>query len=422
MVDPTDLRAMTILPVRTALGIVPEAEYQSGYVEYPGCNCPTATHIHVVAKGVVTVATSGIDGNDYFRTPNLMLPWSSSGGVPIGNWFLGAEWSNVDGLKFGGAGIDFGSPFGATPAFIWNLSESGNGQPLPSDGDNYELHLWYLRDQGTGFGKVNSTMALYINGVDVGRVNVYGLSAVASGFAVEYDAYAPPCLPTPVSGGTVNTGVPFTITITDLGSNTYRVRNDDPNQSGFLSDPGLGLNNDGGAAGQCLPSGAGAPCATDASLPVQSVSIVGPDLATRTIFSHPATVTAYSSGASGSGWFIQVDYDLTDQAIVDLEVGGWSAAARQHRNALAQWVTDFGSGVAVTVNAASTFPVECFDTVAAFPASGRVAFPAGYGFTVFGVDDPNPGTPSSVTEFRMACTSAPTPGFTTLTPTLDFFA
>lgn len=398
---------MTTLPIRTALGLYEQAEvFQSGYVT-PGCTC-TDGQDNLVNGAVVTSITGpveieDVDGTGWFRTALITLPWSAGSSLPYtdtGVFLFGVEWSTAMGAPTAAAvGNDM-----IQPGYQYIGTASGANPISLTTSDDYELRLW-LDLSYTGYG--NCALELIINGTVEDSWGFYGLGGVGSTFGRPFESLAPPCYATAASGTPISTTTQFSLSIASTGDpDIFDITIDDPNQSGYLSDPGGAPNNFDGAAGQCQVGGAACwvqpqPYAqAPQSLEVQVVA----DSTTHKLTTYAPWSTVLSAGASGSGATVTSQIDLRPFNIPAWGLSGASAAAVTFRQQCDAWIAAYGDGTPVPVVAASADAVECL--AVEYPGFPRTA-PVGYGVTVLpvgGSGPDHPGAQSHVTGFDCHCT------------------
>jgi hypothetical protein len=388
-----------LLPQLSPAGLVPLEDFQSGSVPDPtngdGCDCP-GNWLAVETQGVVRVTESG------FVTSPVVHEYQRSGGASGYNLFGfgwdGANWT----ITMTGLDLTGGSP--VTAGTIWSRTQTAVAATPPVNGDIYTLKVW---QEPVSTLLAATYVVGYINNVEVVRAAFYYTSQIGAGYGWLFDNYAPNCYPTGEFGSPVSTTISAYITVTDNGGNSYTITIDDPAQAGLLSDPLGPVNNVGGALGQCYPAGPGGACATDPLQTPQTLQVVCvPDATTRTFWTWPSFVTVTGAGPSGTGFTVTTTGTLTDTALataVPYSYGG-AALGLEARTMLAQWVTDFGSGVPVEVKGASATAVECLANL--FPMGSATAPQIRPG--VFSVPDAfSPIPMSSVATFTTNCSAPP---------------
>lgn len=396
------------------LGVIPAETFQTGLLPTPGlgfssnCGC-VDNALTATLDGVVRITEAG------FVSVPVTHEYERNSGTS-GNTLFNLQWDAINGWAMRFTGIDWTLGVGVTPGGQWVGSLPLASPLVPQNGDEYRVVVTLPNGANTVY------VVGYLNGVEVGRVSWQAANDIGVGTGWLFDQFAPPCYPTGAYGSAIDPLESMWLTVTDNGSNSYTILLDDPNQSGFLSDPLGPANNAEGATTECLPNGAGAPCATNTSTgaTVQSFTVVS-DASTRSLTGWPGYIVGGTGVTpSGTGAAISLDWSLTDAQIATSgffnQSFGASAAGFQMRAALQQWVTDFGSGVPVEVKAASSTAVECLANL--FPL-GASAYPSARGVGFLVTPDAFSEIPmSSVTAFKLEC--KPFGGqFPSLVPTLS---
>ena len=394
-----------VLPQFTDEGVIPADQLQVGLVEITfdtiECGCE-GNRWTIVTEGVLWQAEPGGD----VIVPSILSNWLNNGGNDVGTMFLNASYSS--GTWYLGLNIrDWTAPDGITPDFISQTPYALTSPVVPQDGDAYRLEAFYDPFSFTVAGSI--FVRLFVNDVEVGRVSwlATGMGGVGSGFGHLFDTYAPPCEPVGLYGSPVNSAVPYSITITDLGGYVYNVVGDDSNQSGMISDPLGPVNNDGGASGMCLPNGTGAACATDPSSLIPQAQTYNDGTSDYTVVIWPPLITSITNySASGTGWKVGLTYDLSDQGLaLNADCTAGIIFGLDYRDTLAGLVALHGSGVPfpVTSPAVGSAAVTCYNNLYPIPSFPYQPYQSDWGFMVSPPESTPGALSSSVTSFAIKC-------------------
>jgi hypothetical protein len=246
---------MAILPIRTGNGDIVsiDTDNQAALVPVLG-ECCGETCQTVTGSGVITVSEEQYSYGYYSSTYSF---WRSPGVafiMPDGGYFA------VDVTYFAGTGngpYSFSYEDVAVNYFFidadgneYNGGETFDGASVP-DGGTWEIRLSWCED-------CTVVAEIYFNGALFTSATITNVCDVAGPTQCNFE---PGCRPnSELSGGPILTGVPLTLTVTDLGGGAFNVLLTDDAPTGVIADPTVGFPGTFSGAmfgcfSQCLPDG-----------------------------------------------------------------------------------------------------------------------------------------------------------------------
>jgi hypothetical protein len=385
---------MTTLPVRTGNGDIVSNNQDSQAALVPILTeCCEETCQTITATGTVNIAEEQYTYGYYYSTFNFWYSPAIAFIMPNGGYF------SVNISYFAGGYNQQPGYTSYSEVFInyyyidsnggeYQGSESFDGAVLADD-DTWEIRLSWCED-------CTVLCETDINGSPFSKVDITNVCGIAGPLECNFDLSCRPT--TEFSGATLLTGVPMTITVTDIGGGIYEINLDDDAPTGTVADPASAPGFSSGAlfacSNDCLPNGYSPMWFLDA-------------LEGVTPYTIPIIDNLFFQGPSGAGTEITYRLDPAQwagdcsadflQAIAD--AGAFFAA----------WVVTYGSGTPVMIENASIDALQCTDRWnQLLPVATLI--PAAAGFIVPQSSDynPEPGF-SNIESFDMDCGSL-TPG------------